>query len=141
MLTVETSDIEIRLGTLPVGTDTNRLQLWVNDSIELIYEEFSRRGRDFDEEMESTPWLAATARRVVREMVMAVVRTGDDVGRRSVSIRAGQVSEAYTFDDTNSVSWGGVTLTADQLERLGLAPRGLPRWGFPKHMPWPERVD
>lgn len=102
-----------------------------------IREAFERRGRDLDGEVESTPWLARTYRRVVREMVSAAILIGDNVGRSSASSTTGPQSDSVTWSQGIPISWGFIELTdAQEADLLGR--RNLPSGGFRRLRPWPE---
>lgn len=118
--------------------ENTRLELLVQDAVDAIRLAFVKRGRDFDRELIDVPWLALAASTAVRSMVTAAILVGGDVGRRSSSISAGQVSEAFTMADVDSVSWGGVKLTDELLGLLGLGATGA-RGRFPRPRLWPER--
>ena len=139
MLTIRVEDIEARLPRPLIGPERARLGPLVEDAVDLIDEAFAREGRDFKAELVTVPWLEKAAVRVVREMVSAAVLVGENVGIRSTSIRSGQVSEAYTYADVDSVTWGGLRLTPDQLSVLGLSADGRARGSFPAPARWPER--
>ena len=102
-----------------------------------IREAFERRGRDLDGEVESTPWLARTYRRVVREMVSAAILIGDNVGLSSASSATGPQSDSVTWSQGIPISWGFIELTdAQEADLLGR--RNLPSGGFRRLRPWPE---
>lgn len=116
------------------------IEVRVQDSIDLIREAFLRRGRDFDRELETVPWLRLAATRVVREMVAAAVVVGAHAGVRSVSSTTGPQADSVTYTDAGQmVRFSGVALTDDLLAELGLYPRGA-RGRFPSPIRWPERV-
>ena len=116
------------------------IEVRVRDSIDLIREAFLRRGRDFDRELETVPWLRLAATRVVREMVAAAVVVGVHAGVRSVSSTTGPQADSVTYTDAGQmVRFSGVALTDDLLAELGLYPRGA-RGRFPRPVRWPERV-
>lgn len=116
------------------------IEVRVQDSIDLIREAFLRRGRDFDRELETVPWLRLAATRVVREMVAAAVVVGAHAGVRSVSSTTGPQADSVTYTDAGQmVRFSGVALTDDLLAELGLYPRGA-RGRFPRPIRWPERV-
>lgn len=118
--------------------ERKRLSLLAQDSLDLIRVEFARRGRDFDSEVVSKPWLAIVAARVVREMVSASILVGTNVGVRSASSQTGDESDSITYATVNAAGWGGVTFPDWALAELGLKNKGA-RGRFPKPIPWPER--
>lgn len=118
--------------------EETRLKLLADDALDEIRMEFLKRGKNLDTELLSNPWLKVAVAKAVREMVTSSVLVGADVGRRSTSVNAGQVSESYTFADVDSVSWGGVKLTNALLDLLGLRTCGA-RGNFPRPLQWPER--
>ena len=125
---------------LPIDLDDEQL-LRLGRLLELAEEEivlaFARRGRDFEAELVTTPWLEAAARRAVREMVGAAVVVGENVGVRRVSSTTGPQSDSVEWHDPRAVSFGGVALTDDLLELLGLL--GVrSRSSFPPSAKWPE---
>ena len=79
------------------------------------------------------------ARRAIREMVAAAVIIGPNAGVRSVSSTTGPQSDSITYADVGAVSFGGVSLTDQLLELLGLL-GGRPRGNFPRPLRWPEEV-
>ena len=117
--------------------DPKNLQVWIDNAITEIEVAFARRDRDFYHELGTVKWLAPVARRVVRDMVSAVALVGPNAGVRSVSSTTGQESDSITYTDVDSVSWGGVKLTPQQLLDLGLVD-GLPRGHFAPRISWPE---
>ena len=118
--------------------EETRLELLADDAMDEIRMAFMKRGRNLDSELLTVPWLPFAVGKTVREMVVAAILVGVDVGRRSASVAAGQVSESYTFADVDSVSWGGVKLTDSLLDLLGLRSGGA-RGSFPRPLEWPER--
>lgn len=118
--------------------DPQNLQVWIDNAITEIEVAFARRGRDFYRELDTVKWLAPLARRVVRDMVSAVALVGPNVGMRSASSTTGPQADSVTYADVDSVSWGGVKLTPQQLLDLGLVD-GLPRGHFAPRIGWPEK--
>lgn len=136
---VSFTDFEKRYPRPLVGAEESRAEQLLEDAEEMIEVEFARVGRDFRGELTVLPWVASTAKRVIREMVSAAMLVGEDAGRRSSSVAAGQVSESYSFADVDSVAWGGVKLTPAQRADLGLPGSGIPEGEFPCPPRWPER--
>lgn len=118
--------------------EEDRLVLLAQDALDQIRIAFLRRGRDFDRELETVPWLRFAAQSAVRHMVNAAVLVGQNVGVRSLSSTTGPTSDSITYSDVNAASWGGVLLTDGLLEQLGLGVRGA-RGRFPRPLRWPER--
>ena len=126
---------------LPTGIDDDQRDR-VESLLELAEEEivlaFARRGRNFQAELSSSPWLEMAARRAVREMVSAAVVVGPNAGVKRASSTTGPQSDSVEWHDPRVVSFGGVALTDDLLELLGLL--GVrPRGNFPEAKRWPER--
>lgn len=126
---------------LPTGIapdQEGRAQALVDLAEEEIELAFARRGRDFRAELVTVPWLESAARRAVREMVSAAVVVGPNAGVKRASSTTGPQSDSVEWHDPKAVSFGGVSLTEDLLELLGLL--GVrPRGSFPCPPSWPER--
>lgn len=120
-----------------VDEDQEQLATWIKDAISEIEIAFARRGRNLEHELATTSWLEPVTRRVVREMVAAVGLVGPNVGMRTASSTTGPQADSFTYADVDSVSWGGVRLTPQQLLDLGLT-TGLPRGNFGPRLRWPE---
>ena len=119
--------------------ERKRAAVLLGDAEDRIREEFAREGRDFDAELKRVPWLESATRRVIREMVSAVVLVGPDAGRRQYAVTAGAVSESWTMADVAGSAWGSVVLSDEQRRALGLSVGALPRGRFPRPPRWPER--
>lgn len=135
-LDIQPRDVVQRVPHLAT-VDEEQLATWIEDAISEIQIAFARRGRDFNQELETSSWLAPVARRVVRDMVAAVALVGSNVGMRSASSTTGPQADSVTYSDVDSVSWGGVRLTPAQLVDLGLG-AVLPRGKFAPRIQWPE---
>ncbi|MGV0399773.1 Gp19/Gp15/Gp42 family protein [Corynebacterium segmentosum] len=138
MLNIDTAYVADRLPRELTDAETKRLQVLIDDAVELIDVAFMQAGRDFDAELVTVPWLESAARRAVLEMVSAATLVGGNAGMRSISSTTGPQSDSVTFADVDSVSWGGVRLTDDLLKLLGLWREGA-RGRFPRPRQWPER--
>ncbi|WP_412100206.1 Gp19/Gp15/Gp42 family protein [Corynebacterium aurimucosum] len=138
MLEISAEYVAERLPQSLTGEEMKRLGVFIEDAIDLIEVEFMRCGRDFDQELESVPWLGSVARRVIREMASAAILVGPNAGVRSVSSTTGQESDSITYADVDSVSFGGVRLTDAQRAQLGLCMPGGARGHFPPPRCWPE---
>lgn len=115
--------------------------VWVEKQIDSAYRKirtaFLKRGRDFDAELETVPWLPDAAFDVVLEMVTGAITVGPNAGVRSVSSTTGPQSDSITYADPGRIAFSGVKLLDDMLDALGLL-RGLPRGRFPAPVKWPE---
>lgn len=138
MLNIDTTYVADRLPRELTDAETKRLQVLIDDAVELIDVAFMQAGRDFDAELVTVPWLESAARRAVLEMVSAATLVGGNAGMRSISSTTGPQSDSVTFADVDSVSWGGVRLTDSLLKLLGLWREGA-RGRFPRPRRWPER--
>ena len=138
MLEIDAKYVAERLPQPLTDEEMQRLDVLIDDAVELLEIEFLRCGRDFDRELETVPWLGSVARRVVREMVSAAILVGPNAGVRSVSSTTGQESDSITYADVDSVSFGGVRLTDAQRAQLGLCMPGGARGSFPPPRCWPE---
>lgn len=138
MLNIDTTYVADRLPRELTDAEKKRLQVLIDDAVELIDVAFMQVGRDFDAELVTVPWLESAARRAVLEMVSAATLVGGNAGMRSISSTTGPQSDSVTFADVDSVSWGGVRLTDDLLKLLGLWREGA-RGRFPRPRRWPER--
>lgn len=138
MLEIDAEYVAERLPQSLTDEEMKRLDVLIEDAVELIEIEFLRCGRDFDRELETVPWLGSVSRRVVREMVSAAILVGPNAGVRSVSSTTGQESDSITYADVDSVSFGGVRLTDAQRAQLGLCMPGGARGSFPPPRCWPE---
>ena len=119
--------------------ERKRAAVLLGDAEDRIREEFAREGRDLDAELVRVSWLPSAARRVIREMVSAVVLVGPDAGRRQYAVTAGAVSESWTMADVAGSAWGSVVLSDEQRRDLGLSVGAMPRGKFPRAPRWPER--
>ena len=119
--------------------ERKRAAVLLGDAEDRIREEFAREGRDLDAELERVSWLESATRRVIREMVSAVVLVGPDAGRRQYAVTAGAVSESWTMSDVAGSAWGSVVLSDEQRRALGLSTGAMPRGRFPRAPGWPER--
>lgn len=117
---------------------------WVEQQIESAYRKirvaFARRGRDFDRELETVPWLPDAAFDVVLEMVTGAIAVGPNAGVRSLSSTTGPQSDSITYADPGRIAFSGVKLMDDMLAQLGLI-RGLPRGSFGQRTRWPEPTE
>ena len=117
---------------------------WVENQIESAYRKirvaFARRGRDFDRELETVPWLADAAFDVVLGMVTGAIAVGANAGVRSLSSTTGPQSDSITFADPGRIAFSGVKLLDDMLAQLGLL-HGAPRGSFPAPTRWPEPTE
>lgn len=138
MLNIDAAYVADRLPRELTDAETKRLQVLIDDAVELIDVAFMQAGRDFDAELVTVPWLESAARRAVLEMASAATLVGGNAGMRSISSTTGPQSDSVTFADVDSVSWGGVRLTDDLLKLLGLWREGA-RGRFPRPRQWPER--
>lgn len=138
MLDIDVEYVADRLPRELTDVEKQRLEVLIDDSVELIQLAFLRAGRDFDSELATSPWLESAARRAVLEMVSAATLVGSHTGVRSLSSTTGPQSDSVTYSDVDSVSWGGVRLTDELLKLLGLWQRGA-RGRFPLPRRWPER--
>lgn len=138
MLEIDVEYVAARLPRELSTAEMKRLEVLIDDAVELINMEFARAGRDFDSELATSPWLESAARRAVLEMVSAATLVGSHTGVRSLSSTTGPQSDSVTYSDVDSVSWGGVRLTDELLKLLGLWQRGA-RGRFPLPRRWPER--
>lgn len=140
MFEITVDDVVSRLPVQVTEEQRDFIKVRIGDAVDLIREAFMRRGRDFDNEVESVPWLNLAAKRVVREMVAAAVIIGSHAGVRSVSSTTGAQSDSVTYTDGGQlVRFASVALTDDMLFELGLVPRGA-RGRFPSPLRWPEVV-
>lgn len=138
MLNIDAAYVADRLPRELTDAEAKRLQVLIDDAVELIDVAFMQAGRDFDTELVTVPWLGSAARRAVLEMVSAATLVGGNAGMRSISSTTGPQSDSVTFADVDSVSWGGVRLTDNLLKLLGLWREGA-RGRFPRPRQWPER--
>lgn len=140
MLEIDAEYVAARLPRELSEEEMQRLDVLIEDAVELIKLAFLRAGRDFCSELGAVPWLESAARRAVLEMVSAATLVGANAGMRSISSTTGPQSDSVTFADVGSVSWGGVRLTEELLKILGLWRRGA-RGKFPLPRRWPERYS
>lgn len=140
LLNVSSTDILSRMADVMMGEDElKRVDLLIEDAVQLINTEFMMQGRDFSKELETKPWLEFRAERVVREMVTAAIVIGGNAGVRTVSSTTGSQSDSITYaDGIDYVSFGGVRLTDQQKEELGLLIGARPRSNFPAPFDFPE---
>lgn len=138
---IKVSYIEQRLPRPLSADERHRMESLIADAVEYLEVEFQKCGRSLDSALAQTPWLESVARRVIREMVSAVVLVGPNVGVRSASSTTGPQSDSITFADVDSVGWGGVRLTPEQRLDLGLCMPGGARGKFPPPACWPERIS
>lgn len=137
MIQVTPEDVRVRLAVPFEPGDTDRVQVLIDDAVRKIRGAFSRRGRDFDAEVEMVPWLADAAFDVVLEMVTSAIVLGPNAGVRSASSTTGPQSDSITYADPGRIAFSGVKLLDDMLADLGLLV-GVPRGRFPRPLRWPE---
>lgn len=136
---IEASDIAVRAPRPLTDAESARVAVLIVDAEELIRSEFARVRRDFDRAL-TDEWFANTVRRVMREMVLAAVLIGSNVGVRSASSTTGAEADSLTFTDgaLGAVSFAGVSLTDVQRHDLGLL-AARPSGRFPSRgIGWPE---
>lgn len=138
MTLVTFDDVVSRLDPRPPAETKSRVEVLIGDAEQEIRVAFLKAGRDFDAELVTVPWLRPEAEKIIREMVSAAVIIGPNAGVRTVASSTGQESDSITYADVNSVSFGGVRLTDEQREALGLLLGRLPRGRFPGPLRWPE---
>lgn len=138
MVLITAEDVVSRLDPQPTVETYPRIDVLIGDAEGIVRNEFLRIGRDFDAELITVPWLDFAAKTVLREMVSAAILIGGNAGIRTVSSATGQESDSITYADVDSVSFGGVRLTAAQREALGLPSGGMARGNFPPPRRWPE---
>ncbi|WP_309230112.1 MULTISPECIES: Gp19/Gp15/Gp42 family protein [unclassified Dietzia] len=129
---VTAEEVALRIPRPLDEDELDLLELLIADAEGEIADALAVAGRDLALDLARRPGFAGTARRVMREMVAAVVLVGGNAGQASVTSSTGAQSDSVRFADTRSSRWGQVVLTDDQRARLGLAPVGLPRGRFPK---------
>lgn len=142
MAFVELEEIEDRLDSsvLPLSThDQARVVLFIADAESKIRDEFEKEFRDLDSEVITTPWLSREVSRVVREMAMASVIIGPNVGLKSVTSTTGPQSDGVVFESSGKVNFSGPILTDAMRNDLGLSIRVRSRGRFPRPAIWPER--
>lgn len=133
---VSIEDFRARFPRPLTETEEVRAATLLVDAEDLIRAEFARRGRNFDYEITGA-WLPTAVRRVIVEMVSTVILVGDQAGRKSGSVQAGQVSESWSYGDAGASTWGTVRLTSEHLDILGLS-AARSRGNFPPAPRWPE---
>lgn len=134
---VSAKDVAARMPRMLDPEEHQRLELFLQDAEDYIRNEFLKRGRDFDAELVSVPWLRFSATRVIREMVAAAIMVGGNTGVRTLTSTTGPQSDSITFAQVGVSGYGGVTLTDEWRIELGLGSGG-PRGSFPDPQPWPE---
>lgn len=110
--------------------ESGRIGVLIEDAEQLLADELAVVGRDLADDLLHRPGFAGTARRVVYEMISAVVLVGANAGQRSASSTTGAQSDSVTWADTDGSRWGQLVLTDDQRSRLGLTGAQLPRGRF-----------
>lgn len=139
MTFISISDVEARLPRPLDLTERDRAQALISDAAGDLRYEFERVGRDLDQEFSARPGFAHAVKRVLVEMVSGALLVGASAGVKHVSSTTGPQSDSVTYA-TPSHGWGGVWLTDEQKERLGLVAAALPGYIFPPASRWPERV-
>lgn len=134
---VDLDQFQVRFPRPLTPEEETRAETLLDDAEDLIRAEFARRGKDFDIALAAN-WFQAVARRVIVEVVSTAMLVGDQAGRRSGSVQAGQVSESWSWSDAGSTMWGAVRLTDRHLDDLGLSV-ARSRGSFPPPPRWPER--
>lgn len=140
MALVNAEDVVARLDPQPHIDTYPRIEILIDDAERKIRTAFLKVGRDFDLSLDLVPWLQDEAEDVIREMVSAAIIIGPNAGIRTVASTTGQESDSITYADVDSVSFGGVRLTAAQREALGIPTGGLARGRFPRPRRWPEVI-
>lgn len=119
--------------------ERERAEALIEQAVALISLEFARRGRSLVGELESVEWLPAAVLQAVRVMVSQAVLVGEDVGRASVSSTTGPQSDSITYSQGVKLQWGGVGMTDDILDLLGLGASAVPRGRGGVVIPFGER--
>lgn len=112
--------------------EKNRASSLISASLDLIEEEFLRRGRDFYKALDSSRLLQLTAKRIITEMISAAIHVGDNVGHAAASSTTGPQSDSVTFSAGVGIHWGGVYMTSEWLRQLGLSPEAGVAFQFPE---------
>lgn len=107
--------------------EKKRAEALIVQALTLIELEFARRGRDLPSELGSTSWLSLAVKHAVLIMVSQAVLVGENIGRASVSSTTGPQSDSISFSQGVGIHWGGVGITDEVLELLGLAFGSVPR--------------
>lgn len=139
-MNIAVTDIETRLPRPLEEHEKARVAQLIEDSYELIDIEFGRRGKDFAACLNSQRWLSRAARFVVLDMVSAAVIMGNHIGMTNAASTTGVVSDSAGFRESaqDAVSFGGVRLTDEHLEKLGLKGEAGARGRFPPAARWPS---
>lgn len=120
MFTLTVDDVMSVFPRPLVDDELGRAENLVHAAVELIEEEFLRRGRDYHAEAEGSRLLQLTVKRVVREMITSAIIVGDNIGVASVSSTTGPESDSITYSQGVGINWGGVWMTQKWLRDLGL---------------------
>lgn len=136
---VSTKDV---ISILPQQVDEfeiHRIARLIDKAERKIKIAFHNAGRDFYKELETNPLLEEIAADIIVEMVAKVVLVGNPA-IRSVSSTTGAQSDQIIYKDVDYLSFGGVDLTSDMLEELGLSTNRNPRGAgsFPPPFRFPE---
>lgn len=138
-LQVENKAIVDRLPPDATPISDEQITRLKEDAIGAIELAFWERGRNFANEVQSSPMLAKAATFVVYEMVASHVVAAGRKGLRSVSSATGAISDRWEFADGDQTGWAGALLTRSLLARLGLT--GVYAMGsFPEPKRWPEVI-
>lgn len=136
MITVE----EI-LTRLPEGTEIDsveRIQLRIDDAVEVLEIELEEVGRDLHRDVELVPGFSRRVKIVLREMVTSMVMASGRRGIKSVSSSTGPTSDTTVYVDGETTGWATAFLTDELRAFLGLGKQGA-RGRFPAPVKWPER--
>lgn len=136
MITPE--DIVMRL---PEGADYDsleRIQLRIDDAMDVLEIEMADAGRDLHYDIEKVPGFSKRVKIVVREMVTSMVLASGRRGIKSVSSSTGPTSDTTTYTDGDATGWATAFLTDELRALLGLGKQGA-RGRFPAPIRWPER--
>lgn len=105
----------------------------------MLRAEYGRCGMNFDADAQ-VDWKLFNIKRVIGEMVSAALLVGASRGMRSGSSTSGPQSDSVTWADVESVKLGGMVITDEQRDLLGLCRGSGPRFSFPAPGEWPEEL-
>ena len=128
---VTTDDVVKRFPRPLMPEELQRVAVYIDDAVALLEAEFERRGTTLDDWTGGSHSRAKRVDLVIIDMVSAPILVGVSRGLRQANSSTGGQSDGATWYSPGDIGWGGVKLTPQNLEDLGLTAGSLPRWLFP----------
>lgn len=135
-ISVSVDEIQSRLPRQLSPAEQEKVETYILDAQALVDEAFASCGKNLDSYLAGGEHRERIYKLVITDIVAAPVLVGISRGLKSASSTTAHQSDSAVWDDTHSVSWGGVVLTDRHLDLLGIRCKGAHiRWSFPAHNP------